>query len=142
MDSNKLDHASPIPIGPQEIQKYTAEKITLILGAMSNVFLLLAYYWLILSNSNEDEVTWRGLSFLLLHFIFILVALPFLLRSIFRSNMIPDWFAKYLGLETVVNVIFVLLIGSQSTEFEIFVIIGLIEAVPIYLVSLRYKSED
>ena len=119
-----------------------ARGITAILGFFATYFLYEAYNTL----TQEDYTTFEdllgaliGSAFILfLHLALIVIALPFLLYSIFGMDKIPKLYALIISVESILNATFLwLLVNPLDSGDPNSLIIIFLELIPVFLILLR-----
>jgi hypothetical protein len=113
-----------------------SEIIVLILGGLGSLIL-------IISLSSIDRGNIRGLGSLVMlipHLIVLMVALPFLLYTIFGSKIISKNFAILLVLDSILNSILIFFVGWGISGQGDFIIPAILELIPILFIYGNKKK--
>lgn len=122
-----------------------SEKVVIILGGLSTLFVTSSAYMI---GKTSPDINYEILSLVNLfnHFILIVITLPFLLNTLFEQEHTSKAYIILLNAYSALNSIFIIIIslqaaqdGNQRLFFNfiddqfIFIIMALIELIPVYL---------
>ena len=130
-----------------------SEKIVIILGGLSTLFVTSSAYMI---GKTSPDINYEMLALVNLfnHFILIVIALPFLLNTLFEQEHTSKIYVILLNLYSLMNSLFIIIISTQVAKdvnqrlfFNfiddqiIFILMALIELIPVYLsLYLRRKK--
>lgn len=125
-----------------------SEKLVIILGGLGTLFLGSAA-WIIHKESISDfEIL--ALVQIFNHFILIVIALPFMLATLFEQAEVSKAYLLLLSIESILNAVLLTLVAIQSPErnlflnlFDdkfIFLVMSLLELIPVYLTMYQLKN--
>ncbi|OLS24027.1 MAG: hypothetical protein HeimC2_24180 [Candidatus Heimdallarchaeota archaeon LC_2] len=99
------------------------------------IFIIIGSISTLVNNSEAETNLWL----IVIHLIFAVLALPFLLHSSRRANKIPIWFYRTIMVEAILNSIFLILtqnaVGSGKGPFYLFAVF---ELIPILLLQQNH----
>ena len=125
-----------------------SEKLVIILGGLGTLFLGSAA-WIIDKESISDHEI-LALVQIFNHFILIVIALPFMLSTLFEQTETSKAYLLLLNIESLLNAIFITLFALQTPDRNlflnfivdsyIFMMMALLEFVPLYLTIYQLKN--
>lgn len=108
--------------------------MTVILGVVGTFLMLVAA-----TTTEQGDIQGAGsLAMVLFHFIVVMIALPFLVYAVYKTEIIPRWFRNTVVTLSVLNAVLMLLSSAAvSSGRGQFVVFALLELIPVAMLYHR-----
>ncbi|OLS21893.1 MAG: hypothetical protein HeimC2_27260 [Candidatus Heimdallarchaeota archaeon LC_2] len=126
----------------------SSEKVVTILGGLGVLFVGSAAWLIDKPSIDNNEII--ALVNIFNHFILIVIALPFMLKTLFEQETTSKAYILLLNIFSLLNAFFLILIAfqlpsnqlffNQINDFFIFLLMALGEVIPIYLTVYQRRN--